>query len=201
MTDGTLIWSGTGVELVLPLGADSPVSLVSVHPRGTGARRGDASARSRVPASGSGEAPSGAGAAGPAPLVEVLALGHGRFPCSHRYADTAIGARLRSRKHTGSRRDGVEELRLVVDLPVPHLRGLDVRAEVIFPTTAAAWPARWDAESGALRLTATSPAPTARVVGLTVADRSLGGSAPRPVAGTRVARSSTNLSGKRTGSR
>ena len=67
MTDGTLIWSGTGVELVLALGADSPVSLVSVHPRGTGARRGDASARSRVPASGSGEAPSGAGAAGPAP--------------------------------------------------------------------------------------------------------------------------------------
>jgi len=34
MTDPTLTWSGTDVELVLALGPDSPVSLVSVRPIG-----------------------------------------------------------------------------------------------------------------------------------------------------------------------
>jgi|GEM_PF-2778561 len=38
MTDGSLTWSGTGVGLVLGLGADSPVSLVSVRQRRTTAR-------------------------------------------------------------------------------------------------------------------------------------------------------------------
>jgi hypothetical protein len=58
----------------------------------------------------------------------------------------------------------------VVDLPVPHLRGLDVRPEVVFPTTTTTWPTRWDAKRGVLRLTALSPAPTARVLRLTVAE-------------------------------
>jgi len=63
----------------------------------------------------------------------------------------------------------------VVDLTVSHLRGLQVHAEVVFPASAASWLMRWDPESGVLRLTATSPAPTARVLRLTVADPTGGG--------------------------
>jgi hypothetical protein len=110
VTDRQLTWSGTDVEIAFALGAGGPagrpVSLVSVRPRGGRPRPGAA-----IPAAG--ETPSGTGAFGPAPLVEVLALGHGRFPGSHRYADTVIGARLRYRDHTEFHRDGVAELRVV----------------------------------------------------------------------------------------
>jgi hypothetical protein len=109
VTDRLLTWSGTDIELAFTLGADgpcgSPVSLFSVRPRGDRPRP-----RAVVPAAP--ETPSGTGAFGPSPLVEVLAGGHGRFPGSHRYADTVIGARLRYRDHTESHRDGVAELRV-----------------------------------------------------------------------------------------
>ncbi|MGM1061611.1 glycoside hydrolase family 36 protein [Saccharothrix sp. Mg75] len=79
----TLTWSTGAVRLVLRTG-DGPVSLLSLRPDG--------------PVDGVG-----------VPLVEVQALGHGRFPGSHRYADTTIGARLRYREHRAS----ADELRVV----------------------------------------------------------------------------------------
>ena len=102
MTGPTLTWASTQVELVFALGP-CPVSLVSVRPAGIGARS------------------AGGPGAGPAPLFEVLVLGHGRFPGSHRYADTAVGARLRYRSHAVSRSHGVARLRLVQQDPVTGL--------------------------------------------------------------------------------
>ncbi len=80
----TVIWSTGAIRLVLGFADDRPVSLVSLRPAG--------------PSAGVG-----------VPLVEVQALGHGRFPGSHRYADTTIGARLRYRTHVAS----ADELRVV----------------------------------------------------------------------------------------
>ncbi|MFD1146625.1 alpha-galactosidase [Saccharothrix hoggarensis] len=77
----TVTWSTGGVRLVLDAAGDGPVSLRSLRP------------------DGSPDAPPGGAAV---PLVEVQALGHGRFPGSHRYADTTIGARLRYRGHEAS---------------------------------------------------------------------------------------------------
>ncbi|MGX7826636.1 alpha-galactosidase [Actinokineospora sp. 24-640] len=71
-----LVWTGGGLRLRFDTGADAPVRLVSARPD------------DREPRSAVG-----------VPLVEVQALGHGRFPGSHRYADTAVGARLRYRGH------------------------------------------------------------------------------------------------------
>ena len=49
-------------------------------------------------------------------------------------------------------------------LPLVHLRGADVRVETLFPTAPPEWPTRWDAASGTLDITATVPAPSARVL-------------------------------------
>lgn len=93
-----LVWSGGGVRLVLGTGGDEPVSLLSLRPaEATG-----------TPAQA---VPAGDGLSG-APLAEVLALGHGRFPGSHRYADTTVGARLRYVHHTESRDGPHAELRV-----------------------------------------------------------------------------------------
>ncbi|OMI35569.1 glycoside hydrolase family 36 protein, partial [Streptomyces sparsogenes] len=93
-TDELLIWTGGGVELTFGVAADRPVRLLSLRPAGT---RG-------APPSADADA---------APLVEIQVLGQGRFPGSHRYADTTVGARLR---HTGHIRsaapDGSSELRI-----------------------------------------------------------------------------------------
>ncbi|MDU0292144.1 alpha-galactosidase [Saccharothrix longispora] len=80
----TLTWSTGAVRLLLRTDDDGPVSLLSLRPDGP---------------------PDGPGV----PLVEVQAHGHGRFPGSHRYADTTIGARLRYRDHSAS----ADELRVV----------------------------------------------------------------------------------------
>ncbi|GAA1695229.1 alpha-galactosidase [Glycomyces endophyticus] len=56
------------------------------------------------------------------PLVEVQALGHGRFPGSHRYSATAVGARLR---YTGHDLAG-GELRLHQADPVTGLHATSV---------------------------------------------------------------------------
>jgi hypothetical protein len=88
----TVTWSTGGIRLVLTHGEDRPVSLLSLRPDG--------------PVEGIG-----------VPLVEVQALGHGRFPGSHRYADTTIGARLRYRSHVAT----VDELRVVQHDPVSGL--------------------------------------------------------------------------------
>ncbi|WP_367135642.1 glycoside hydrolase family 36 protein [Saccharothrix sp. HUAS TT1] len=88
----TVTWSTGAIRLVLTGGEDRPVSLLSLRPDG--------------PVEGIG-----------VPLVEVQALGHGRFPGSHRYADTTIGARLRYRDHVAS----TDELRVVQHDPVTGL--------------------------------------------------------------------------------
>ncbi|MEU4739800.1 glycoside hydrolase family 36 protein [Actinosynnema sp. NPDC023658] len=80
----TVTWSTGAIRLVLAHAEDRPVSLVSLRPDG--------------PTGGIG-----------VPLVEVQALGHGRFSGSHRYFDTPIGARLRYRSHVVS----TDELRVV----------------------------------------------------------------------------------------
>ncbi|NUT50015.1 MAG: alpha-galactosidase [Saccharothrix sp.] len=88
----SLTWSTGAIRLLLDVGEDRPVGLVSLRPGGPGA-----------------------GVA--VPLVEVQALGHGRFPGSHRYADTTIGARLRHRSHVAT----AGELRVVQHDPVSGL--------------------------------------------------------------------------------
>ena len=88
----TLTWSTGAIRLLLTQADDRPVSLLSLRPDG--------------PTEGIG-----------VPLVEVQALGHGRFPGSHRYADTTIGARLRYRTHTAS----ADELRVEQHDPVSGL--------------------------------------------------------------------------------
>ncbi|MEV8442863.1 glycoside hydrolase family 36 protein [Actinosynnema sp. NPDC051121] len=88
----TVTWSTGAIRLVLTHDDDRPVSLLSLRPDG--------------PVEGIG-----------VPLVEVQALGHGRFPGSHRYADTTIGARLRYRSHVAT----VDELRVVQHDPVSGL--------------------------------------------------------------------------------
>ncbi|MDX3660055.1 alpha-galactosidase [Streptomyces sp. ID05-26A] len=90
-----MIWSAGGVRLAFAIGPDAPVGLLSLRPVGN-----DGGAL--VPGS---------------PLVEILAIGHGRFPGSHRYADTTIGARLRHRDHTST----AHELRIVQADPVSGL--------------------------------------------------------------------------------
>ncbi|GAA2273334.1 hypothetical protein GCM10009853_028930 [Glycomyces scopariae] len=69
-------WSTKDFDLEFATAADAPVSLRSFTPAG---------------------AP-GPTAATP-PLVEVQVLGHGRFPGSHRYSCTTVGARLRYTGH------------------------------------------------------------------------------------------------------
>lgn len=90
-----MIWSAGGVRLTFAIEPDAPVALVSLRPRG----------------SDGGEPQPGT------PLVEVLAVGHGRFPGSHRYADTTIGARLRHRHHNATE----QELRIVQTDPLSGL--------------------------------------------------------------------------------
>jgi alpha-galactosidase len=82
MAGSMLTWSPGGVRLVFAVGPDEPVALLSLRPTGT--PRAPSAVRS-----------------GP-PLVEVQALEHGRFPGSHRYADTTVGSRLRYRDHVVS---------------------------------------------------------------------------------------------------
>ncbi|UCM91369.1 glycoside hydrolase family 36 protein [Streptomyces marincola] len=89
-----LVWQGGVARLTFAVGGDLPVSLLSVRPAGAG-----------EPAAPPEEA------AAP-PLVELQALGHGRFPGSHRYADTTVGARLRHVGHEESADGTWAELRL-----------------------------------------------------------------------------------------
>ncbi|MGP4113697.1 glycoside hydrolase family 36 protein [Streptomyces sp. 4N509B] len=52
-----------------------------------------------------------------------------------------------------------------VDLPMPHLRGVDAEIDVRYPTRLGAWSAEWDAAAGVLRLVG-GPAPAARILRL-----------------------------------
>jgi len=77
-----LAWSAPLVDLDLAIGGDQPVSMLSLRP--AGAPR---------------PTPIVAEAHGEQPLVEMTALGHGRFPGSFRRVDTTIGANLRYASH------------------------------------------------------------------------------------------------------
>ncbi|WP_049568369.1 glycoside hydrolase family 36 protein [Streptomyces sp. SBT349] len=90
-----LTWTGGGVRLVLGVGGDLPASLLSLRPAAQGPPPPE-------PVDGKAAAP----------LVEIQVLGHGRFPGSHRYADTTTGARLRYVRHTESADAGAAELRV-----------------------------------------------------------------------------------------
>jgi len=83
----TLRWSTGGLETLVRIGPDAPVTLRSLRPS-------DA-ARTAVPVTVDDEGP----ATVTPPLVEVQVLGHGRFPGSHRYTSTVVGARLRYTGH------------------------------------------------------------------------------------------------------
>ncbi|MCD0447118.1 alpha-galactosidase [Glycomyces sp. A-F 0318] len=96
----TLRWSTGDFDLELATGADAPVSIRSFTP--------------------AGEAPRPPAAT--PPLVEVQALGHGRFPGSHRYTCTAVGSRLR---HTGHETIG-GDLHVHQADPVTGLRATSV---------------------------------------------------------------------------
>ncbi|WP_086709291.1 alpha-galactosidase [Streptomyces antimycoticus] len=105
--DDLLTWRGGGVVLALGIAADQPVQLLSLRP-----------------ADAALVAPTTADAA---PLVEVQLLGHGRFPGSHRYADTTTGARLRHVHHTATTTpDGHAELRVRQHDPATGLTATSV---------------------------------------------------------------------------
>ncbi|HEU5130191.1 MAG TPA: alpha-galactosidase [Glycomyces sp.] len=97
----TLRWSTEDLDIELAARADAPVTLRTLRPAGT--------------------RPETAPTATP-PLVEVLALGHGRFPGGHRYTGTAVGSRLR---YTGHETDG-GDLRVHQADPVTGLRATSV---------------------------------------------------------------------------
>jgi hypothetical protein len=73
----TLRWSTGDFDLELATDADAPVSIRSLAPAGETHRP----------------------LAAAPPLVEIQALGHGRFPGSHRYTGTTVGSRLRCTGH------------------------------------------------------------------------------------------------------
>jgi alpha-galactosidase len=56
------------------------------------------------------------------------------------------------------------------ELALPHLRDRDVRVEQVFPRSLPTWSCTWDAATGCLLVVATSEAPSARVLEVTVAD-------------------------------
>ncbi|MGP4110773.1 glycoside hydrolase family 36 protein [Streptomyces sp. 4N509B] len=91
-----LAWRAGGVLLLLGVGGDRPASLLSLRPL------------TAPPPTDGADGTDRAGA----PLVEVQALGHGRFPGSHRYADTTVGARLRYLRHTETTDGALARLRL-----------------------------------------------------------------------------------------
>ncbi len=95
-----LRWSIPAATLVLTVPSDGPVTLSSFRPREP-APTADDGREEPVPT-------------GTPPLVEVLVAGEGRFPGSHRYADTVVGRRLRYLDHgvTRAAADGADQLRV-----------------------------------------------------------------------------------------
>ncbi|WP_051703929.1 glycoside hydrolase family 36 protein [Glycomyces sp. NRRL B-16210] len=82
----TLLWSTEDFTIELGTAADAPVTLRSLRPA-AGARAPEHTAEP------------GPVAERTPPLVEVQALGYGRFPGSHRYTTTVVGSRLRYDGH------------------------------------------------------------------------------------------------------
>ncbi|MFD1829389.1 glycoside hydrolase family 36 protein [Streptomyces desertarenae] len=153
MSRSLLSWSGGGARLTLALGGDEPVALLSLRP-------------AHAPAAPPGDAPG-------VPLVEVLALGHGRFPGSHRYADTVVGRRLRHTGHTESRAETpagrVGELRVEQADPVTGLTATSVFRAVEGVPAVRTWTELALAGEGEVRIQAV----TSAVTGAFLADSGL----------------------------
>ncbi|WP_062204792.1 glycoside hydrolase family 36 protein [Streptomyces sp. NBRC 109706] len=136
-----LTWGGGAVRLILGIGGELPVSWLSLRPL-------DAA-----------PAPEIDEAAAP-PLVELQALGHGRFPGSHRYADTTLGTRLRYLSHAETIVGSDAELRVEQADSATGLRVTSVfRASPGTPAVRV-WTEVTLAGAGELRLTAVSSAVT-----------------------------------------
>ncbi|THV23608.1 glycoside hydrolase family 36 protein [Glycomyces paridis] len=82
----TVLWSTEDFTIELGTAAGAPVTIRSLRPAAGPARPPETAAEPEGPE----RTP---------PLVEVQALGHGRFPGSHRYTCTVLGSRLRYTGH------------------------------------------------------------------------------------------------------
>ncbi|MET8991754.1 alpha-galactosidase [Nonomuraea wenchangensis] len=76
----------------------------------------------------------------------------------------ALGLRTEHGTHLGIwRRPGAGETTV---LRLPHLAGRDLRARAAYPATQEGWSAAWNPRTAELTVTATAPAPTARILHL-----------------------------------
>ncbi|HEY0216103.1 MAG TPA: glycoside hydrolase family 36 protein [Cellulomonas sp.] len=115
-----VVWASGALLLRFAVGADGPVRLVSMLPDGTE----DVHMTDQ-------------------PLVELSAIGHGRFPGGFRHVDTVLGAALRYVGHTV---DG-DTLRIVQTEPVLGLRVTSV-LETISPDSVRSWTEVENADGG-----------------------------------------------------
>ncbi|WP_150307242.1 glycoside hydrolase family 36 protein [Planctomonas psychrotolerans] len=95
-----VVWGNAGVTLEFDVSGDAPVRLRSFRP---------ADAPAADPA-GPGARPT---VTTDQPLVEVSAIGHGRFPGGFRHVDTVIGKRLRYASHSDSVEGTTRRLEIV----------------------------------------------------------------------------------------
>ncbi|NUS00931.1 MAG: alpha-galactosidase [Nonomuraea sp.] len=73
----------------------------------------------------------------------------------------ALGLRAGESTHLGIwRRPGASD---TVVLPLPHLAGRDPYVEIAYPAASGGWTYGWDPRTAELTVTATAPAPTARI--------------------------------------
>jgi alpha-galactosidase len=94
----TLIWGASSLRLQFSYGTDASVSLGSI------------STAAGFPAEAD---PSTGGPTVEQPLVELSAMGHGRFPGSFRHVDTVLSRSLRYIGHEETRGEDVAELRII----------------------------------------------------------------------------------------
>src|SRR5665647_2568220 len=94
----TLIWGASSLRLQFSYGTDASVSLGSI------------STAAGFPAEAD---PSTGGPSVEQPLVELSAMGHGRFPGSFRHVDTVLSRSLRYIGHEETRGEDVAELRII----------------------------------------------------------------------------------------
>ena len=94
----TLIWGASSLRLQFSYGTDASVSLGSI------------STAAGFPAEAD---PSTGGPSVEQPLVELSAMGHGRFPGSFRHVDTVLSRSLRYIGHEETRGKDVAELRII----------------------------------------------------------------------------------------
>jgi len=94
----TLIWGASSLRLQFSYGTDASVSLGSISTAAGFPVESDPSTR---------------GPTVDQPLVELSAMGHGRFPGSFRHVDTVLSRSLRYIGHEETRGEDVAELRII----------------------------------------------------------------------------------------